>query len=267
MATVTVTVPPALAAYGSASFWNPAQPIPSKHGDLGLDLIQTPSVVGASGILGGVRFRVPEIGAVGLSYGRMSLGNLVQTSYSPEPDGPTIPFYTQTAALNWSLGLAGGALLIGANAGYHETQLDQVTTDGWTVDFGAGYQAGDVVRLAAATHFLGSHESAQDIYAGVEVRCWHGNLWGDTPGTIRARAGLTAGGVAGTDEQVGAGLEFGRPVRLDVLGTRQQSYGNAAWRFAAGVGITIGHYRVEFARDGGANEIGAAYRVGLAVQL
>lgn len=265
LATVTVSIPPALAQYGTGAFWNPAQPVPSKFGDLGLDLIQTPSVVGASGILAGLRFRVPRIGAVGLAYGRMSLGDLVQTSFSPEPDGPTIPFFTQTAALNWSLNF--GSLLVGANAGWHETHLDQVTTDGWTLDFGAGYRVGDAVRLAAATHFLGSKESAQDLYGGLDVRCWRGTLWKDTPATFHARAGVTAGGAAGTDEQLGAGLEVGRPVQIDVLVTRQQSYGNPAWRFVAGIGIAIGHYQVDFARDGGANDIGAAYRVGLAVQL
>jgi len=265
LATLTVAVPPALAQDGSAVFWNPAQAVPSGHGDLGLDLIQTPSVIGASGVLGAARFRVPKIGTLGLAYGRMSIGDLVQTSYSPEPDGPTIPFYTQTAALNW--GLALGPTLVGATIGYHETELDQTTTDGWTADVGATYRAGETVRIAAATHFLGSHESAQDLYGGIEVRCWHGMLWKDTPAVFHARAGITAGGAAGTDEQLGAGLDIGRPVRLDALVTRQQSYGNDAWRFAAGIGIAIGHYQVVFTRDGGTNDIGAAYRVGLAVAL
>ena len=267
LATVTVTVPAALVEFGSGAFWNPAQPIPNGHGNLGIDLVQTPAVVGASGILGGVRFRLPRIGAVGLAYGRMAVGDLIQTSYSPQPDGPTIPFFTQAASLNWSLGLEGGALLVGANAGWHETELDTATTNGFSVDFGAAYRAGDVVRLAAATHFLGSKESAQDLYAGFEVRCWRGTIWKDTPSTLRARAGVTVGGAAGTDEQFGAGLEIGHPVQLDALVTRQQTYGNSAWRFVGGLAIAIGHYRVEFARDGGANDIGAAYRVGLAVEL
>jgi hypothetical protein len=222
-------------------------------------------VVDASGILGGVRFRVPRLGTLGIAYGRMDISDLVQTSQSPEPDGPTIPFYTQSAALNWGLGL--GTWLIGANVGFHQTQLDQVTSQGWSVDFGADYRAGSVVRVAAATHFLAVQQSAQDIYAGVEVRCWQGTLWKDTPATFRARAGITVGGVAGTDEQLGGGLEIGRPVHIDALVTRQQSYGNEAWRFVAALGIALGDYRVEFARDGGVNDVGAAYRVGLAVQL
>ena len=55
------------------------------------------------------------------------------------------------------------------------------------------------------------------------------------------------------------GLRANEPVRV----VREETYGSYDWRGSAGVRVAIGRYRVTYARDTGANEIGSAYRVGL----
>ena len=45
---------------------------------------------------------------------------------------------------------------------------------------------------------------------------------------------------------------------------REGGYSSGAgWRPVAGLGLTIGKYRVTLARDTGVNEVGSAYRVGV----
>src|SRR5207245_849819 len=98
LAAATIPVPEALATGGAAAFWNPAQRDDGARALLGIDAIQTPEAVGASGFLGALRMRFGGAGGgggrVGLVYGRMQLGGLVRTYVSPDPDQGTIPFFT-----------------------------------------------------------------------------------------------------------------------------------------------------------------------------
>ncbi|HMJ59805.1 MAG TPA: hypothetical protein VK467_11770, partial [Gemmatimonadales bacterium] len=135
----------------------------------------------------------------------------------------------------------------------------------WTFDVGMSRDIAPGLRIAAATHFfssLSASEPAQDVYAGVEYRVWQGPLWGDR-GVVRARYGLAFGHGFAADHQLGAGIELGRIVALDVSATREGSYGTGSWRPAAGVRVTIGKYRVTLARDAGVSQLGSAYRVGV----
>src|SRR3989449_1926991 len=102
LAATTLPIPPALATGGAAAFWNPAQPAGPEHGSVAFEAIETSPQVGAQGVLLTVRARVTPIGGVGLVYGRMSIGDLVRTSLSPDPDPGGIPYYTQTIGVNWS---------------------------------------------------------------------------------------------------------------------------------------------------------------------
>lgn len=266
LAAVTLPLPPALATGAGAAFWNPVQPA-AEAGRLGLDLIQTPQAVGATGVFAGLQFPLRRIGTVGFLYARMGVGDLVRTTDSPDPDGESIPFYAQSVALTWSRGV--GRTTVGAKLTLHDTQFDGDRLDRWTLDAGLVQQIGERLRVAAATRGLrrvGS-DPAQDVYAGVQYRFWRGTLWRETPGTLVARFGLTIGHPGGSDQQFGAGLDIGAPLSLDIVLAREASYGNAAWRGAAGVRVAIGRYRLSFARDGGVSELGSAFRVGLEARL
>ena len=266
LAAVTLPMPPALATGAAAAFWNPAQQ-EAGSGQLGLDLIQTPEAVGASGVIAAFRIPLHSVGTVGFVYGRMGLGDLVRTSDSPDPDGASIPYYAQSAALTWARAL--GRSTVGASLTYHDTRFDGVRLERWSVDAGFAQQIGDRLRLTAATRGfrrLGS-DPAQDVYAALESRLWRGTLWRGTPGTVRGSYGLTVGHPGGTDHQLGAGLDVGAPVSLDVVVVREATYGNPAWRGAAGLRVAVGRYRLSFARDGGISDLGSTFRIGLEGRL
>jgi hypothetical protein len=269
LAAATMPVPAALAGGAVASYWNPAQgALP--RGQLGLDLIQTPAAVGAIGFIGAIRIPIRRVGSFGFVYARMGLGDLVRTTDSPDPDGTTIPFYTQSSGVTWARGFGGGATALGIALTYHETRLDGIRADRWTIDVGVTHWfLADRLRLAAGTRGLRrlGNDPGQDVNVGVEYRLWRGTLWGTTGGTLVGRYGFGFGHPGGADHQLGAGLDVGPSVSLDAIVAREESYGNAAWRSAAGVRIAVGRYRLTLARDGGVSDLGSTFRIGLEARL
>jgi len=263
LAATTLPLPPALATGTAAVFWNPAQVEDSARTQIGLEGIQAPAAIGASGMIAAIRVRAGSVGQIGFVYGHVGLSDLTRTGDSPDPIGSAVPVYTSALGLTWSRPVAGAAL--GAALAYHDTRLDAAHVTRWTLDVGASRQIAPGLRVAAATHFfssLSASDPAQDVYAGVEYRLWQGPLWGDQA-VVRGRYGLAFGHGFAADHQLGAGLELGRIVALDIGVTHEGSYGTGAWRPAAGVRVTIGKYRVTLARDAGVNELGSAYRVGV----
>src|SRR3989454_973702 len=263
LAATTLPIPPALATGGAAAFWNPAQPTGPERGSVAFEAIETSPEVGAQGVLLTARARVTRIGGVGLVYGRMSIGDLVRTSLSPDPDPGAIPYYTQMLGAHWGTVLAGTAL--GATLAYHDARLDVAGSNRWTLDVGVRRTFGDVVTLAATTHGfsrLATGDPTQDLYGGVELRVWHGPLWG-SQGAVRGRYGIAAAHGYLADHQFGAGFDLGSLFASDLVVAREGSYGQASWRAVAGMRVAVGRYRVSFARDFGVNDVGAAYRVGL----
>src|SRR6266702_1143112 len=237
LAATTLPLPPALATGTAAVFWNPAQIEDSARTQLGLEGIETPDAVGASGVIAAVRVRAGSVGQIGFVYGHVGLSDLTRTGDSPDPIGSAVPVYTNALGVTWSRPVAGA-------------------------DVGASRALAPRLRVAAATHFfssLSARDPAQDVYAGVEYRLWEGPLWGDRA-VVRGRYGLTFGHGFAADHQVGGGIELGRIVALDLAVTREGSYGMEGWRPAAGVRVTIGKYRVTLARDAGVNQVGSAYR-------
>lgn len=269
LAATTLPYPPALATGGVAAFWNPAQADGSARALLGLDLIETPAAIGASGLVAAAHVRTARLGRIGLLYGRMEIGDLVRTSSSPDPDGVSIPFFTQTIGATWAGGA--GRTGLGATLAYHTTTLDRRHANRWTLDVGARRAVGDRVRLAAATHFfssLSTSDPAQELYGGVEFRLWHGALWTSGPAaSLWSRYGVAVAREFGADHLAGAGLEVGDLLAVDLMVAREGSYGYAGWRPVAGVRFLVGKYRVSFARDVGVNDIGSAFRVGLEARL
>lgn len=265
---VTQAVPFALAAGATGAFWNPAQ-WDSARALVGAEVIQTPVAVGASGFIAVARTRASRLGSVGLVYGRVSLADLVRTTFSPDPDGVPIPYYTQTVGVTWAARPAG--MTVGATVGYHETRLDQSDVHRFTIDAGLSRRLGPDLRLAAATHLfsgLRSADAAQDVYAGAEWRLWHGPLWqGGGEAAILARYGITVAHSTGVDHTIGAGFDLGDAFGLDLQAVREESFGNSVWRGVGGVRVNIGRYRFTFARDAGVNDLGSAFRVGLEARL
>ncbi len=270
LAAATVPVPEALATGGSAAFWNPAQHDDGAQALLGIDAIQTPDAVNASGFLGVLRMRLGGGGGrMGVVYGRMQLRGLTRTSLSPEPDQGTIPFFTHTVGASGAL--VRERMAVAATLAYHETRLDQTDVGHWTLDAGFDRRIGDVLRVAAATHFFSrgsTSDAAQDIYAGLECRVFRGPLWnGGSAANIRARYGVAFGHGFGADHQFGAGIDFGDPFAFDLLVAREGGYAGPTWRAVGGLRVGIGRYKVSFARDGGGNDVGSAFRVGLETRL
>src|SRR5256885_1065100 len=188
LAGVTIPVPPALAHDGAAAFWNPAQEGDGARTLASIEAIRTPEVVGASGLLAALRVQVKGIGRVGVVYGRMQVGDLIRTSFAPDANMGTIPFYTHTAGLTWTRSF--GATTLGATAGYHDTQLDDLHDSHWTFDVGASQRINDVLRIAAATPFFSRFQTAdnvQDLYGGAGGPTRGGR--GAPPGRGRRRCG------------------------------------------------------------------------------
>jgi hypothetical protein len=267
LAAATIPVPAALAAGVVATYWNPAQGA-SPRGQIGLDLIQTPAAVGATGLIGAIGAPLARIGSVGFVYARMGLGDLVRTTDSPDPDGTTIPFYTQSAGVTWAR--AFGTAAVGAALTYHDTRFDGTRADQWTLDLGVVQSLlANRLQFAAGTRGLRrvGNDPAQDVNFGIAYRVWRGILWGTTGGTLVARYGFTFGHPGGVDHQLGAGLDIGSSVSFDAIVAREESYGNAAWRGAAGVRIAVGRYRLSLARDGGVSDLGSTIRIGLEAGL
>ncbi len=265
VAATTLAQPPALATGGAAGFWNPAQPATGERAAFGLDVVNTPSSVGASGVLFTARARVSPVGRVGIVYGRMSISDLVPTSLSPDPDGGTIPFYTQTVGASWSA--TRGASALGATFAYRTTQLDYEHSNRWTLDVGVRYGVTGALTVALATRSFSrfaASDAAQDLSAGIDYRVWRGAPWrGGGAASVHGRYGITLTRGFTQDHQFGAGFALGDLFATDLLVVREGSYSGARWRFVAGLGLVIGRYRLTLAENPGVAGVGASYRVGV----
>src|SRR3989454_11020241 len=212
-AATTLAQPPALATGGAAGFWNPAQRETGERAALGLEAVNTPSTVGLAGVLFTARARVSPVGRVGLVYGKMSVSDLVATSLSPDPDGGTIPFYTQTVGAGWSA--ARGASALGATFAYRTTKLDYEHSNRWTLDVGVRYGVTGALTVALATRSysrFAASDAAQDLSAGIDYRVWRGPLWrGRATATGPGRYGRTVSSGGHPEHPIGAGVALGGP--------------------------------------------------------
>jgi hypothetical protein len=272
VAATTLATPPALALGPAAALWNPAQTEDSARVQIAVEAIQTPAAVDATGLIAAIRVPVGKIGQLGLVYGRVGLSNVTQTVDSPDPIGSEIPVYTFALGTTWSRVIASTS--VGATVAFHETRLDLARSDRWTLDVGASRSiGGDKLRVAAATHFFSSlamNDPSQDVYAGIEGRLWHRALAGARGwAVVRGRYGISFGHGFSADHQFGLGAEVAKTIAVDLMLAHEGSYGNGggSWRPVAGLLLTIGKYRVTIARDGGVNDLGSAYRVGVDVHI
>ena len=235
---------------------------------MSLDLVQTPTAVGANGTLFVGRIRVRPVGELGLVYCEMAVADLLRTTVSPEPDGGSVPYFAHLAGANWTITHAGTTF--GATIGLEDARLDMVHEDRATVDIGLAQLLPAGVRIAAAGHLMSRFraEADHDLYAGVEWRLWRGTAWnGSGPGSFVLRSGIAAGRGVSADYQKGLGLELAGQFAADLQLTRQGGYATGGWSGSVGVQVRIGRYGVRYARDTGLSDLGSAYRVGLEAQV
>src|SRR5438034_38588 len=94
VAATTLATPAALAVGPAAALWNPAQTEDGARLQLGVEAIQTPSAVDATGVIATVRVPAGALGQVGVLFGRVGLSDISQTIDSPDPTGGVISVYT-----------------------------------------------------------------------------------------------------------------------------------------------------------------------------
>src|SRR5437899_12690591 len=87
VAATTLATPPALALGPSAAIWNPAQTEDGARLQVGIDAIQTPSAVDATGVIATVRVAARAVGPLGVLFGRGRVGQLSPSLDSPDPPG------------------------------------------------------------------------------------------------------------------------------------------------------------------------------------
>ena len=267
LAATTVPLPPALAVGSPSAFWNPAQPLGRGRAHGGVEFVQAPAEVGASGVLAAMHVSLGRIGHAGLVYGRMRIDDLVRTLDSPDALPGSIPHDTHSLGLTWTRAVVGAT--VGMTVGYHVDRLDQSESHRWTLDVGIQHQVGQALRLAAATHFLAPGPAAsRDVYGALGLRIWRGDLWARSgEARLELRYGVAVAHGFAADHHAGLGFDLSDAFGADVLVVREGGYGGTGWRPAAGLRLTVGRYRVTVARDAGAHDIGSAFRIGLEARI
>src|SRR5207245_10754822 len=83
VAATTLATPPALALGPSAATWNPAQTEDGARLQFGIDALQTPSAVDATGVMATVRGPAGAVGPRGVAFGGVALCRTSHTTASP----------------------------------------------------------------------------------------------------------------------------------------------------------------------------------------
>ena len=264
LSAATLAGPAALEDGANGAFWNPAAAWTSSRVRLGAQVLQTPDVLGVTGLVAGGSYRWSDVLAVHLLVGRTQVGDLVRTTTSPTSDLGSIPVYEQLVGVGAALrrgAFTGGALLRAHNA-----RFDADRDQGVTLDLGLKI-ALPRLSLAAATHFfpldVGSRE-VTDYYAAAEGQPASPSVWG-APGRLFVRYGVSARRGSGVEHGGGVGLELDHRFRVDGAVVRETGYTGASWRPTVGVHLRVGRYLITAARSSGLGGIGASYRIGLDV--
>ena len=268
VATAALGTPPASQAGPVGAFWNPAGAgIAPKVLRAALQVLQTPDVVGLTGILAGLDYAVAGTAVVGLTLGRVEVQDLVRTFDSPLTELGTIPVYEQLIGVHGSIRL--GPWRFGGALQGHESRFDAERNTGATLDFGLRVDPLSGLTISAATHFLPvtfDPDGTTDYYGGVAYRAATVPLWG-RPTDLFGRYGATYRDPGGFEHSVGAGIVLDGWLLIDGMVTREQAFGSAAWRPAFQLGLVLGRYAVTAARGNGINGLGATYRFAVDVDI
>lgn len=273
LSAATLARPAALEGGASGAFWNAAAAWDRSRVRVGAQVLQTPDLLGVTGLVAGASYRWSDGLAAQLLVARTDVGGLVRTTTSPTSDLGSIPVYEQLVGLGAAFrrgAVTGGALLRGHNA-----RFDSDRDNGVTLDLGLKV-AVSRLSLAAATHFFPLDISSRDLtdfYAAAEGQPASPSVWG-TPGRLFLRYGVSLRRGSGVEHGWGAGLELDERFRLDAAVVRETGYvvgetgyADASWRPTVGVQLRVGRYAIAAARSSGLGGIGASYRIGLDVDV
>lgn len=260
----TLAVPPALETGATAVFWNPAASLVDGL-RVGAQAIETPDVLGLSGVLAGLTYALGSRLSVGLIFGRVEIGDLVRTSNSPTSQEGDIPVYEQLGGL--ALGARLGPLQVAGLVRGHDARFDVFREAGLTADLGLRVTPLPHLTLAGATHFVPvdlARDSTTRYYGAVEYALPTVALWG-SPALAVGRYGVAARGSGTLEHVLSGGIALASRLRIDLGYVRESAFGDVAWRLSVAVGIRAGRYHILAARGSGVSGVGANYRVGLDV--
>jgi hypothetical protein len=263
----TLAKSPALETGATAAFWNPAAVIGPRGFSIGAQAIQTPSVLGLSGVLAGLSQPLTSRLAVAIVFGRVEIKDLIRTSTSPTSDPGDIPVYEQLGGV--AVGARLGLASIGAMVRGHDARFDVFREGGLSLDLGVRAEPLRGLTFGAATRFAPVRPEAGTparYYGAVEYRTRERPIWG-TPTALIGRYGFLARNDEALEHSFGAGVALASRFRLDASVARESAFGSEGWRAVLAVGFRAGHYDILAARGSGLRGIGANYRVGLEVDF
>lgn len=280
LAATSLPGPAALETGTTGAFWNPAAAADRERGlTVGLQMIETPDIIGVSGLLAAVTYALGSSTGVLVMVGRTDVSDLVRTTTSATSEQGEIPVYEQHVAVGGVLRI--GTLRVGALARAHDARFDADRSNGITADLGARWTPVARLTLAAATHFFPINlkdRATTDYYGGLEYQARSLQIL-DTPSRILARYAVSfrqskvgdpsrsSPAENGVEHGIGLGLALGDRLRADAIYTREVAYGVAEWRPSIGVAFRVGRYALTAARASGLNGLGATYRIGLDVDV
>ena len=247
--------------------WNPAAVRDLGGLAVGVDVLQTPDVLGLGGVVAAVTQGIGSRVGIGAMVGRLAVQDLVRTTTSPTSRVGTIHVYTQFAAL--VTGAALGPAQVGAVVRAHDSRFDTAREDGVTADVGVRVSPVRILTLAAATHFaeLPFRRGAGTAYYGAaELAITTTTIWGSRFLVI-GQYGIAHEERAGLEHRFTAGLALDDRLRVDWGWAREQGYGDASWRPTIALWFRTGRYRIAVARSDGLNGLGASFRLGLNAEL
>ena len=263
LSAASLAQPAGLERGAAGVFWNPAG-IDFEHRLMaGLELTQTPDIIGVAGFVAGLHYRLRDGLAATAVFGRADIDDITRTTTSATSDLGTIPVYEQLvgAGLVWRVGSAQAGLMARA----HDARFDAIRESGLTLDAGVQATVHQRLTVGAATHFFPLDLVAReltDYYLGVDYWVTTRRLFGQ-PADFHVRYGASHRERAGTEHGAGLGVRYDERLGADVSFVREQGYVDAAWRPVIGLSLQIGRYLVRAGRGSGLNGIGATYRIGL----
>ena len=267
VAASTVAGPLALERGPTGMLWNPASVRDLRGLAVGVDVLQTPDVLGIGGVVAAVTQGVGSRVGIGAMVGRLAVQDLVRTTTSPTSRAGTIHVYTQFAAL--VTGAALGPAHVGVVVRAHDSRFDTAQEGGITADVGIRISPMPALTLAAATHFAEPpfRRGAGTAYFGAaELAITTTTIWG-SHFLVIGQYGIAHEERAGLEHRFTAGLALDDRLRVDWGWAREQGYGDASWRSTIALWFRTGRYRIAVARSDGLNGLGASFRLGLNAEL
>ncbi|HXV86290.1 MAG TPA: hypothetical protein VD793_06310 [Gemmatimonadales bacterium] len=263
LAAATLAGPAGLETGVTAAFWNPAAPDLLPRLAAGVEITQTPDVVGVVGLIAAVQYRLHPALALTVQAARADIDDIVRTTTSATSDLGTVPIYEQAAGVG-VIARAGraqaGVLLRG-----HDARFDAERESGLTLDAGFRMTPLERLTLAAATHFFPADLTTRDLtdyFAGADWRLLRHQLLGHGGG-VMVRYGVAHRERTGLEHTLGWRLAWDGGLSADVALGRERGEVEAAWRPAVGLGLRVGRYLIRAGRGSGINGVGASYRISL----